>query len=409
MNSSIPEKYLRQEYEFEDDYILRIYSYKDEDNLRWEELAEIYNYVLHSDKDESTYRKRIKKLLGALNCVTEDLSAEQEDTKDDIRDVIRQLKVERIKLSDERTQNNAHLRLIARNETIRDIAIEAAQIVGGEKKLLSGGYTVDETNGSFDNPVALLCLSDWHFGIVCDNWLNKFNEDIAKNRINDVLEQTLFWKRLYGFNELYLCNLGDLIAGRIHYTIRLESRIDVITQVIKVSEILAEFIATLARNGVKVHYAQCDDNHSRVEPDKTKHLALETLTRSTKWYLQERFKGFEDVVDFVDNKFDDDIITINVNGFRVAGAHGHHDKPNSVVETISLLTEQKYDLILAAHLHHFMADERLNTLVINNGSLMGVDSYAKNLRVSSTPSQNLIICTNNDVTKGVHRLVLSAE
>ena len=89
MNSSIPEKYLRQEYEFEDDYILRIYSYKDEDNLRWEELAEIYNYVLHSDKDESTYRKRVKKLLGALNCVTEDLSAEQEDTKDDIRDVIR--------------------------------------------------------------------------------------------------------------------------------------------------------------------------------------------------------------------------------------------------------------------------------------------------------------------------------
>ena len=125
--------------------------------------------------------------------------------------------------------------------------------------------------------------------------------------------------------------------------------------------------------------------------------------------MQERFKGFEDVVDFVDNKFDDDIITINVNGFRIAGVHGHHDKPNSVVETISLLTEQKYDLILAAHLHHFMADERLNTLVINNGSLMGVDSYAKNLRVSSTPSQNLIICTNNDVTKGVHRLVLSAE
>ena len=94
MNSSMPEKYLRQEYEFEDDYILRIYSYKDEDNLRWEELAEIYNYVLHSDKDESTYRKRIKKLLGALNCATEDLSAEQEDTKNEIRDVIRQLKVE---------------------------------------------------------------------------------------------------------------------------------------------------------------------------------------------------------------------------------------------------------------------------------------------------------------------------
>jgi len=58
-----------------------------------------------------------------------------------------------------------------------------------------------------------------------------------------------------------------LIAGRIHLTIRFNSRIDVITQTIEVSELLAEFIDELSTY-VPIDYYSVIDNHSRLEPNK---------------------------------------------------------------------------------------------------------------------------------------------
>ena len=42
-------------------------------------------------------------------------------------------------------------------------------------------------------------------------------------------------------------------------------------------------------------YYDCDDNHSRVEPNKKESIALETLTRITHWYLVSRFENRPDV------------------------------------------------------------------------------------------------------------------
>lgn len=411
MNENIDEKYLKQPHEFDDDYLLRIYSYKKSDKLRWCEITQILNAELHDNKDESTYRKRITKLLSELEEEnTKTVEEEIHETQDnDLVDILNKIKLERYKLSDERTQNNAYLRLQARKDTIREIAEDVAKIVGARKHLLTKDGIEDRfITSCFRNPIGILCISDWHYGMCCDNWLNTYDTEKAKERIAKLKSDVLFYRNVYGFNTLYLCNLGDLIAGRIHTTVRIENRIDVITQTIEVSEILAEFIADLVKEGLTVKYSQCSDNHSRIEPDKAKSLDLESLTRITYWYLQQRFENISEV-EFLDNLYDDDIITLNVNNYKIAGVHGHHDKPNNVVEQISILTEKKYDLILTAHLHHFSADERLNTIVLGNGSLCGVDTYAKNLRVASEPTQNLIVCTEDCITKGIHRLELSTK
>ena len=63
-------------------------------------------------------------------------------------------------------------------------------------------------------------------------------------------------------------------------------------------------------------------------------------------------------------------------------------------------------MILTAHLHHFSADEKDDTLTISNGSLMGTDTYSKNLRLYSRPSQNLIIATPNNCFYSLERMVL---
>ena len=48
-------------------------------------------------------------------------------------------------------------------------------------------------------------------------------------------------------NKLHVVNLSDLISGYIHLTLRLQNRYDVITQVMDIAEILAEFLNNLSK------------------------------------------------------------------------------------------------------------------------------------------------------------------
>ena len=205
-------------------------------------------------------------------------------------------------------------------------------------------------------------------------------------------------------DDLYILDLGDLIAGRIHLNIRLNSRIDVITQTIEISELLAEFIAKFSSNGIKVHYMNCMDNHSRIEPRKSDSLDLESLCRITPWFLKERLKGSN--VEFIENNVSKNIITFDLLGHKNCAVHGHQDNLNRVVESLSLMVKENFDLILTAHYHHFSGDERNETMVLSNGSLMGTDQYAEDLRLSSKPSQNLIIVTEDNVVDDICRILV---
>ena len=70
------------------------------------------------------------------------------------------------------------------------------------------------------------------------------------------------------------------------------------------------------------------------------------------------------------------------------------------------MTKENFDLILTAHLHHWAGDETNRTIQISNGSLMGTDSYAKDLRLDAQPSQNIIIATRDSVCDYIRRVPL---
>jgi hypothetical protein len=60
-----------------------------------------------------------------------------------------------------------------------------------------------------------------------------------------------------------------------------------------------------------------------------------------------------------------------------------------------------YDFVFTAHFHHFMAEEQNMTMVIGNGSLVGVDSYSASLRLSSHPSQNFMVIEKDNGLESV--------
>ena len=315
-------------------------------------------------------------------------------------DVLRKIKIEKIKLSDERIQNNAIIRRIAREETIKEIAQEAAKQVAQLAPMCR--YQQQPVRNS--EMEGILQISDWHYGIDIDSPFNKYNPSIAIRRVNQLFSKVLDYCDLYNLDTLHVVNLSDMIAGNIHLPLRLNSRIDVITQIMNVSELIAEGLALLSRS-VKVHYYDTLDNHSRLEPVKNNSIDLESLCRITTWYLKERLQDNKNII-IHDNEFGDDIITFECLGHKVVGVHGHKDKPMNVVDNMALMTKQYYDLVLTAHLHHFQADEKNECIVLSNGSLMGTDKYAQDLRLSARPSQNFVLVTKQNVIDTIHRILV---
>lgn len=362
-------------------------------NLTFYDITDEMNERFNHSYSEGYWRRRYHSLASDI---LEEVSADE--NKDD---ALMALKLERYKLADERTQANAYYRRLSREQTIKEIAIEVADKISSKKILPQ----FDIAHRANDSKEAILCISDWHYGMDFTNYWNNYNPDIARERIvklQDMVTKTIVDE---GISRLHIVNLGDMIAGRIHLTIRLESRIDVITQTIEVSEILAEFVHALSQYA-KIDYYDCADNHSRLEPNKKEALNLETLQRIIPWYLQTRLSNQNDITIHTNNRYGEDIINFNIFDYKIAGVHGDKDRPIDVVNNINLLTKEHFDMILTAHLHHFSADEKDDTLIISNGSLMGTDTYSKNLRLYSRPSQNLIIATPNNCFYSLERMVL---
>lgn len=382
-------------------YIYRACEARENLGLTWQELSDLINQELNQNKSESYYRKGYK--AGLFLKQTEEPSepaAESGSDEDALRKLLAEIKIERVKIRDENTQLRADIRKVARDESIKEIAHDFASHMNAVKLLPK---SVSSFENIFSEKSAILQISDWHYGIEVDSYFNKYNPDVAKQRISNLFDQVLEIANKEKISDLYVVNLADLICGRIHLTLRLQSRVDVITQIMEVSEILAEFLSDFAANGFTVHYLSCLDNHSRVEPNKKDAIDFESLTRITDWYLRERLGSR---VVFHENQFGPGIISFDVGNYKIAGVHGDRDKPNTVIQHLTLMTKTHYDMVLTAHLHHFSCDEQNETVVVSNGSLMGTDTYAENLRLTSRPSQNLIIVTPKSVCASIHRILV---
>lgn len=305
------------------------------------------------------------------------------------------------KMSDERTQINAMIRRVSREETIKEIALEVADKLSKEKN----AFSIDLSKRSIpknEDKEAILQVSDWHYGIEIDSPYNRYNPEVCKQRVETLAKEVAQRCAMYDIHKLHIVNLGDMIAGRIHLRLRLNSRFDVVTQTIEVAELLANFIYSLS-TFLDIEYYDTLDNHSRLEPKLTDSLDLESLVRIITWFLKERLKDVE-TIHFNDNVFGDDIASFTCLGHNIIAVHGNRDKPENVVQNLSLMTQSYYDLALTAHRHHFFADEQNRTIVLSNSSLMGTDELAQQLRLSASASQNLIIVTKENVVDTVCRI-----
>lgn len=379
-------------------------SYHKEGNKAlWSEVEKLLNVEGFNLKCNENFRcavKRYEAQNGILKTKQEYKSQEIENKLNDIDMQIIEIKKEKVKLRDERSKLNKLIRESARKDNLQDIIKDCVKLISTEKPLIH----TDKHYPKSTNKAGILQLSDWHYSLFVDNFLNKYNLDIFKQRVNDVLNKTINYIKDYNVECLYVLLQGDFISSSIKDCLRIYNQEDIISQIQATSEVISEVLNELS-NHISIKVCIVEDNHSRVTEDKKKSISEENYMRITEWYLKTRLNNNRNI-HFNDSKYGMDISGFKVYDYKCAMVHGHRDKFKDTVSNLTLFTREIYDFIFTSHYHHPMFEEQNMTMVIGNGSLVGVDHYASSLRLTSFPSQNFVVISKDNGLEAICPMIL---
>jgi len=384
-------------------FLWRVYTYGFQTKeITQEQFGEICRRELNEPYDESAFRKLIQAFYKVWNEVKHEYMLESDDELINrlaqIEEKEDELYKQQVKTRDKIREHKTGLRNDARFDNLLDTAIECA-----DKISRSYPFSLEvKTELPSTNKLGVLLLSDAHYGIEIDNFLNKYNKKIAEDRFEKVVLETIDFCKRNDIKDLKIINLQDLINGLIHVTTRIENEEDVITQIIEVTELLANVIYKLAPHFNSIVYEDTLDNHSRVTPNKKLSLEKENFGRLMSWYLKPRLQDVKNVT-IVSERFDDTITKVDILGETCFAVHGHNDNVATVVSKLSLLTRVIPMSIFLGHTHHHYERDVMGIDIIVNGTLSGTDTYAIEHRLTSQPMQKILMYEreNNNVSRTI--------
>ena len=378
-----------QEGESQNHFIWRVYKFGYKTGqLTKEEAGDICSEELSLQFDESAYRKRYEAFDKMWQEVKEeyliDSDEELMERLSKIEDKEDELYKTKVKTADKLREWRASLRHNARFENIIDVAESIGKSMQESHPF---EFSVKEYKPS-ENKVAILTISDLHYGMEYENFISKFNVQILKERIQQVIDETIYMCELNGYTDLKILNLGDCINGLIHLGTRVESEEDAISQIMEVSELIASMINQLAPYFNTIEYDDTLDNHSRITPDKKVALHVENLSRIISFYLKPRLANLNNVK-ITSERIDDTITLIDILGEPAFAVHGHMDRLNNAVSKLTMFMKIFPIAVFMGHYHHSIIEDKDGIEMIVNGAFSGVDTHAKEFRLSSQAKQHL--------------------
>lgn len=313
-----------------------------------------------------------------------------EDSTDNlIADQLQELYKERTKVRDVYNAYRRNLRDDARIEGLKECINNAVKTLPTLKPIHQ------EYDSIASDVEGVLLLSDFHIGVDCDNFYNKYNIGIASARLAKLVEEVRRYCKKYKICQLNVINLGDLIHGIIHVDSRIEQNEDIISQVMNAAELLANVLYEI-QTFVPVVYRSCVDNHARVIADKHQHIEKENLNRLIDWYIESRLANQS--VLFMHDNLDMGLGRFKlINGKTLMFAHGHQDNLNTIVQNWMGATREFVDYICIGHYHNTKLKSFNGTKVFVNGSLVGVEEYALSKRLFSHAEQTLLLFDNDNL------------
>ena len=303
----------------------------------------------------------------------------------------RELQKDRVKVRDERNELNRVIREEARKESYKEQVIrnileyQSSPLLYDESKQFTGVLKTD-------NDLIISC-TDIHAGIEIDNYFNKFDENVLKDRFNQYLDKIFEVQSRHGSENVYVI-LSELVSGIIHNELRIENNQNLIEQFLSVTNYISQFLAELSYHFNTVNVYICPGNHSRISPKKEDSLKGENIDHLAIPFLEAKLQNFDNIK-FYKNEIEESIAMFTVRNNIVMSSHGDKDSPNNVVQKFTLLFGIRPSLVYLGHRHKNGLTTVYNTKVIESGTLSGTDNYALDLRLHTKPSQTISVVTKD--------------
>lgn len=357
----------------------RVISYQDwAEKVLGSDYRDVFSdeYIRRSAKVFSIFLKHLEDMG--------DVEAESE-----MQDMLAQLKAERIKIQTANLEYNAIQRAEARNDLFNEQIIKAIErlepIKGTRPKL--------DVEPCDKHRTALLAISDLHAGStftvkgMYNEIVNEYSYDIMCARLWSIIDKIEADDIV--FDDLTVAICGDLVEGILRESSLTKLREPVTDTVIRLAEFLSEWIYQLSiRLETKVNVVIIGGNHDTVRSLTSRPMFEgENLTKIVVEFIKLRLQDLDWIT--VDDY--QDVAIKNIQGVNVMFQHGEDKDLKTTMDYFSNLYNIDVDEIVAGHLHRGesktvgiteLGDRQLTRV----GSIVGTDSYAKQIRASARPS-----------------------
>lgn len=395
--------------ENEAQYIWKVGQAKDSGRISnsWEELAPILNAELGIDeteaRGESAFRKKYRVMQQAWDDVFSK-SQFSESQLSEMKETEKELFKAKKQFEDQRRECKKLWTQEARFDNLTDKLIESVNRLCDERPLKFYDYVP-----ILGDKEAVLCLADWHYGMVTDNIWNKYNTDICRQRVSQLVFKTIEYLQLHNVNTLHVMLLGDAAHGALHTSCRVASEEDTCDQLMHVSEIIAESINELSKYTSEVNVYTTYGNHLRTVQNKNDSIHSDNMEKIIGWYLEQRLQN-NSHVNIVKSDYYE-FIFLNVCGYNIVGAHGDLEKFKQFGMTVNTLFTKKYgqtiDYTVSADKHHIEEFESMGIESVLVRSLCGTDDYSNKNRLYSAPGQTLMIFSASEGRECTYNIKLN--
>lgn len=317
-------------------------------------------------------------------------------TENDLNNIIERefnLKREKEKIRQERTQAAEMYRWQARNELYQEKIIEAISNLKPMEINLSDNLGLPPHTLTSNGNTALLCLSDFHAGSTFEvkgfhgEIINKYDFEIMKERLcrlaNNIINDN------FNCENMVIAILGDAFENVLRLSSLAKLREPVLDTVIKFSEFISQWISgiqKLMNTPIKVVCVGGNHDIQRLLGEKPS-LEDENLMKIVVEFLKLRLKNIPNIE--VANYTD--VAIENIRGTSIMFQHGEDKDLTTTINYFENLYGIKIDEIYAGHFHSpenksigfsALGDRQINRV----GSICGVDTFAKKVRCASRPS-----------------------
>lgn len=379
----------RQDGETAEELLCRIGQQKDENNLTWQDIANIMNDLFNYNYTESKYRKNFAKLKKFLNNNINDNEFDNDSNDDDddeikkLKKIKNEIKNERIKLQTCNIEKNRIDRQEARLElfyeqvgnyirTLQPPKLENIKIKNTHKKYIQ-------------------TLADIHMGAKYKTFSNEYNSDIVKLRFEILKSETIKFIKNHELSELTIIGLEDAIQGILRYNDLRVNDSTVVKSTIDVADLICTYLNDLSAYCNIIYYDVLYSNHSqqRYLGSQPNAMMNEDIGYIIGHYIKAVLKNNDRISINLPKENDLYLEINNIFDFNILACHGHQLKNlDTAIKDLSQQRRQFYDYVIIGHLHNdkvISSGEAYchDTEVLISPSICGTDEYSESIFKSS--------------------------